>query len=258
MTEPIHHVMTGSGLPVVLVHGGLGNGELAWGRTAAALASDHRVMVVDRRGHGQSPPEPRPYTIASDAGDVLHATSTAQLEPFHLVGHSYGGIVALEMCRQQPERVRSLHLIEPPLLSLLPNDPVVKGLLEAGEQIWEHAAHWDDETLAAQFLTMVAGAAFVEMLQERPVWQVLVAEAGRIRHEEFPGKYAIGSSVHSAPNFPIRVYTGGRSHDGLRRIARHLADVLSAELVDIPEAYHDVHKSGEPFLESLLAVTLNS
>ena len=133
---PLHFWETGEGPPLVLVHGGLSNGLLAWSRTAEALSAYHRLIVVDRRGHGKSPRLPRPYTIASDARDLVQLAAALGLERLHLAGHSYGALVAYEMAVRTPQAVASLHLIEPPMLTIAADVPEVQALIRRSLDLW--------------------------------------------------------------------------------------------------------------------------
>lgn len=249
---PLHVAVAGRGPAVLLLHGGLANGTLAWQKTVEHLQDRLTLVVPDRRGHGKSPAEPRPYTIARDAADVLAAADRLGYGRLHWVGHSYGAIVALHAARQAPERVASLHLIEPPLLALLPSDPDVAALTAGTRRIWHMARQWPAARVAEEFLALVAGEAFVAKLKERPVWSALVAEARRLKDEEHPAEY-LPDLWSGPPPFPVAVYSGGRSHPGLRKIARTLSARLpGADFIEFPEAYHDVHNAGAPFEQALL------
>ena len=78
--------------PIVLVHG-ITECRAAWGTVAEALAVDHRVLAVDLRGHGASPPGDT-YDPAAYAGDVIDTATAAGLVDPLVVGHSLGGVVA--------------------------------------------------------------------------------------------------------------------------------------------------------------------
>ncbi|MDB4958987.1 MAG: putative hydrolase or acyltransferase of alpha/beta superfamily [Myxococcales bacterium] len=105
----------GTGKTIVMVHGLLIGSLASWYFTAApALARSHRVRVYDLRGHGRSERIARGYDVRTMAGDL--AALVADLdEPFDLVGHSWGGLVALRFALDHPGRVRRLVLVEAPL-----------------------------------------------------------------------------------------------------------------------------------------------
>lgn len=253
---PLHVWEMGQGTPLVLVHGGLSNGRLAWQRTAEALAPYHRVVVVDRRGHGRSPRRPRSYDIAGDAADLADIAARLQLPRFHLVGHSYGAVVAYDLAVRSPHRLASLHLIEPPMLAVASDAPEVEALIQSSAALWEEAEGLSRGELTSRFLGMVAGDAFVEQIKGRPVWHELVAEAERLPFEQNPATYQPPPLDAAGLRLPVRVYSGGRSHPALRIVAERLAaSVSGAMLVHVATAYHEVHKSGPPFEEALLAVT---
>ena len=254
--EPIFYRDVGAGSPLLLIHGSFSNGPTTWARQMEEIRHYHRLIVVDRRGHGQSPAEPRPYTIASDALDVLEAAGRAGGGEIHVVGHSYGGMVALEMARIEPHRIRSLHLIEPPYLSLMPEDSDVSSVIEQGQSIFRNAAIVGPEGTATAFMEMLIGPAALAELRNSPAWPGIVREAGRTAYEQFPVAYPTESLAELSGDFPVQVYTGGRSHPGLQKLARRLAELIpGAGLVEVPAATHAVQQFTEHFHPALLGVT---
>ena len=111
-----HHVQeVGAGPTVVMVHGLLIGSVASWYFTAApALAAEHRVRVYDLRGHGRSERAPSGYSTRELAADLAALTDDLR-EPFDLVGHSWGALVALQYALAHPTRVRRLALVEAPL-----------------------------------------------------------------------------------------------------------------------------------------------
>ena len=101
----------GSGEPaLVLVHGYTGS-SLDWADSHDVLAADRRVVAFDHRGHGQSS-HAAEYSIDLLTADFLGLLDALGLDQIDLLGHSMGGVVALQAVLGHPERVRSLILMD--------------------------------------------------------------------------------------------------------------------------------------------------
>ena len=116
----LHVTEDGAGVPVICLHSG-GLSSRQWKRLAAQLAPTHRVLAPDLIGYGGSGawPAGAPFHFQLDV-DALVALARSLDQPAHLVGHSYGGLLAMHVARALP--VRSLALYEPVTFSVL--DPV--------------------------------------------------------------------------------------------------------------------------------------
>jgi 3-oxoadipate enol-lactonase len=95
--------------PLVLVMG-LGGDSTAWPFQVAAFAEQHRVLVFDNRGTGQSDAPDVPYTTRGMAEDLLGLLDALGVERAHLLGLSLGGAIAQEAVLAAPGRVASLQL----------------------------------------------------------------------------------------------------------------------------------------------------
>ncbi|MDP9382513.1 MAG: alpha/beta hydrolase [Chloroflexota bacterium] len=256
MVAPVRFHDLGSGPPLLLVHGGFSDGSGAWAAQMESLRRHHRLLVPDRRGHGASPKEPRPYTIRGDALDMLDVATRAGGGSFHLAGHSYGGLVALEAAILAPERILSLHLIEPPYLALLPCDPDVRALNGEVRHVMEQGQERGPEWAATMFFRAIAGAAAVERLSRSRRWPDIVGEGERILYEEYAGDYPRDRVGRLRVRGPVQIYTGSNSHPALRKLAARLSKLIEqARLLEIPRAGHAVQVAGEPFDRELLAGT---
>jgi pimeloyl-ACP methyl ester carboxylesterase len=95
----------GSGPPVILLHGGLGNGG-NWGYQVPFLVeSGRRVILIDSRGHGRSTRDSRPYTYELMASDVLAVMDTLQVARASVVGWSDGACIALILAMRARSRI---------------------------------------------------------------------------------------------------------------------------------------------------------
>ncbi|MFQ5425482.1 MAG: alpha/beta fold hydrolase [Gaiellales bacterium] len=109
----ISYRVAGSGDPILLIHG-LGGAASNWSAVARRLVARHRVLVVDLPGHGSSaafPPEADDLGLFVDA--VRACADDAAMRGAVVVGHSFGGVVAVGMAVQQTPHVRALVLAAP-------------------------------------------------------------------------------------------------------------------------------------------------
>jgi pimeloyl-ACP methyl ester carboxylesterase len=104
----------GDGDPIVLLHPGFVANAFAPLLREPALAG-YRLIAYHRRGYGASTPAAAPFSVAAQAADCLALLDGLSLARAHLVGHSFGANIALEVARTAPARVWSLSLLEPPL-----------------------------------------------------------------------------------------------------------------------------------------------
>lgn len=129
MRTPIHVTVwdgPAAATPAILVHG-----TFTWATRSfehqRPLAAARRILLPDRRGFGASP-DTATSDYAIDAVDVVRLMSGGA----HLVGHSYGGTVAMLAAAARPGLVRSLTLIEPCAHMVAADDPGVAQTIEDG------------------------------------------------------------------------------------------------------------------------------
>lgn len=117
----VHHQIlgrdAGASGTVVMIHGLLVGSLAEWYLTCApALAVTRRVLLYDLRGHGLTTRAPSGYDVATQAADLAALlAATGAPDPVDLVGHSFGGLVALRFALDHPSRVRRLALVDVPL-----------------------------------------------------------------------------------------------------------------------------------------------
>jgi pimeloyl-ACP methyl ester carboxylesterase len=100
----------GSGRPIILLHGGLGSGEM-FGPVLPLLAERHQVIAVDLQGHGRTADIDRPIDIRLMADDIAALIDHLGLATPDLVGYSLGGGVAFQTAVKYPAKVRRLVMV---------------------------------------------------------------------------------------------------------------------------------------------------
>jgi pimeloyl-ACP methyl ester carboxylesterase len=103
----LYYETHGQGRPLVLLHGGLGSGEM-FGPVLSALAEHHQVIAPDLQGHGRTADIDRPIDIRLMAGDIAALIDHLHLDKPDVVGYSLGGGVAMQLAFQHPEKIRKL------------------------------------------------------------------------------------------------------------------------------------------------------
>ncbi|MFI5488428.1 alpha/beta fold hydrolase [Micromonospora echinaurantiaca] len=100
----LYYETHGTGRPMILLHGGLGSGEM-FGPILPTLAEHHQVVAVDLQGHGRTADIDRPLDVTLMADDVAALIDHLGLDKPDVVGFSLGGGVALQVAIRHPEKV---------------------------------------------------------------------------------------------------------------------------------------------------------
>ena len=113
MGTPVDVIDVGTGPPVVLLHSSV-SGNRQWKALIADLRDRHRVLAINLLGYGDTPPwsGDRPQRLTDQAA-LVHAAIDGIDEPVSLVGHSFGGAVAMQATLELGDRVRALVLRNP-------------------------------------------------------------------------------------------------------------------------------------------------
>ena len=104
----LYYELHGQGTPLVLLHGGLLTIDINFAGLIPALAQRHQVIAVELQGHGRTADIDREITPANLANDVVALLDHLGIDRAHVLGHSMGAAVALELAVNHPTRVRSV------------------------------------------------------------------------------------------------------------------------------------------------------
>jgi 3-oxoadipate enol-lactonase len=190
----------GAGEPMLLIHG-LGYGRWGWEPLLPLLAERFRVISFDNRGIGGSAVPPGPYTAREMADDALAVLDAAGVEHAHVVGISLGGMIALELALDAPDRVDRLVLI-----STTPGAKDGHPMPAATVRLLTEAANWAPEVALRRFIENALGSEPDPELVERIL-------AHRLSAPQDPAGWAAQASA-------------GATYDGAGRIASITAPTL--------------------------------
>jgi len=108
-----YYEIRGQGEPVLFIHAGFNTSEM-WLSYAERMSSDYMVITPDSRGHGRTTDGAGPITYGRMANDMVRLLDYLNIEKAHIVGHSDGGVIALHLLVDFPDRVKSAVLIGTP------------------------------------------------------------------------------------------------------------------------------------------------
>jgi pimeloyl-ACP methyl ester carboxylesterase len=230
---------------LLLVHGSVVNADLTWS-AQKPLAERFEIVAPNRRGF---PPGP-------DAERVDFDDEAAWLQPFlepgtHLVGQSYGGVIALLAAARAPERVRSLTVIEPPAFGTARGRPAVDELVSRLAEHWTEGPR-DPEEFLRGFIALVGSS-----IPPGRLSPPLLQGARTLMVERSPDEAVIPFGELVAAPFPKLVVSGGHS-PAFEAVCDVIEERLGAERAILPGAGHSVQRLGPPFNELLAEFVLRA
>lgn len=233
---PIAYHSRGEGPPLVLIPGTGAANPIAWTAVLAPLVKQFRVCAVDRRGHGASGDGPI-YALEREIEDVAAVIDSLE-EPAHVLGHSFGGLLALEAAL----RTRNIHkliLYEPAMGTqggawLYPEGFLdrLEALLNAGDRAGALTLHYRE--------TVGMSPDELERFRFSPAWpeRVTIAHtlAREMRAEE---GYVFDAQRFRDLQVPTLLLQGGDSPDVLKGGIEALALLLpNSQVTVMPGQQH--------------------
>src|SRR5689334_21050684 len=147
----LYYETHGAGRPLVLLHGGLGSGEM-FGPILPALSERHQVIAPDLQGHGRTADIDRPLDVTLMADDIAALIDHLGLDTPDVVGFSLGGGVALQTAIKYPSRVRRLVAVS----AHVRRDAIYPEMLAQQGQVNAAAAEFMKETPMYELYQRVA------------------------------------------------------------------------------------------------------
>lgn len=238
-----HVKEAGSGPAVVCLHANASHAG-QWKGLTGLLAPKFKVLAVDSYGSGQTPDWHSDRTISlQDEVDLLAPVLEKMGEQFTLVGHSYGGAIALKIALLFPQRVKALALFEPTFFSVVeherpsPND--VDGIRHAVAAAGKALDSGDTHLAAQHFIDFWMGqGSWANTPEERkPTVAASVRNVRRWGHALFSEPTRLDS--FSRLSVPVLYMVGGKSQLSAHAVAKRMAATLpNVELTEFPQMGH--------------------
>ncbi|WP_428633978.1 alpha/beta fold hydrolase [Sedimenticola sp.] len=262
----------GSGTPLVLLHSSMSS-KSQWRKLAEQLAGRYRTLAIDLYGYGEAeyPATPEQFTLTqeTDRIETIIRQSIGD-QPFHLIGHSYGGATALRYAYAHQSNILTLGLYEPVAFHLLePNEPAYQIIREVAERVAEYLNQGD---IAA------AAGHFIDFWSSPGTYLGLPAERQRILEHYIPKvsldfqailRESVKAADYRTLKLPICMLRSQESPLPTRRVAEvlentlprlechwvpggHMAPITHAEIVNlhwirfIQQPHHTVPQAHEP------------
>lgn len=247
--------------PMLLLHSSQSNSG-QWRALIQQVQADYDILAIDLLGYGKAPAvqniEPEAFRFADELPRILEAIKAAGWQqPITLIGHSYGGALALKLALEQPVPVRQLAVYEPVAFHVLTaNEPARQEIEAIAAQMYQA-----DETAATRgFVDYWNQPGFFDALPER-MRQGMTLQAKKVTMDFA----ALMGEPHKLADYrnvqvPVLLLQGQYTQESARCVAHHLLQVLPDVQTQTIQAGHmgpithanDVNQAIVGFLEHQL------
>ena len=235
----LEYEVRGTGEPIVLLHGGLLCDENTPLAKEPALTDHFTVLNYHRRGFAGSDHPDEAATLEDQADDCVALMDFLGFKRAHIVGHSLGGAIAMQLALQAPDRVNDLVLMEPALMAAFAKLELEKQspaeaaesqriFLEGMQKVDDIYQTGDAQGALVAFLETRAGDAFrgvLDFLTATGEFQQAIADAGTFLTVEMPAAYAWDFTPAAAKRISCPVLSILGQHSPVR--AQRVHEILT-------------------------------
>lgn len=236
---------------LIFIHGSAADYR-TWAAQMEFFAEKYHVFAYSRRSHYPNPyvPYPTDYSIKMEAEDLVSLITNLTPKAAHLVGWSYGAFIAAMVAKERSHLVRSLVLMEPPIMSFLTANPLTMPLYlyyqMNAKGVKEVLAAGNSQEAVKRFIDAASGTGAFERtppeLQKR-----MFQNANTLYELTSAERDPFNCEDAAAIEAPTLLLSGEKSPVFLQEIIKDLADCLpKKEYVTIKNAGHPMHSQNAP------------
>lgn len=218
----------GYGRPALLLHSSMSS-HRQWLSLASGLSATHSWYLPDLAGYGVEPlPAIQPWSLAAEADLLLAALpDTLKAQPLDLIGHSYGGALALHLARTQKLQIRKLVLFEPVAFHVLPQLPDASALWQEVRALADALPTLNAIQAAERFIDYWQHKGFFAGLPVR-MQQQLALQVAKVSldFQALSQEPASLADYADAVKSPVLLLSGSHSRQSAQRISAALRSVL--------------------------------
>jgi pimeloyl-ACP methyl ester carboxylesterase len=246
----LFYALTGDGeIPLVLVHGSWGS-HRSWDPVVPGFVESFRVLTYDRRGHSESERPAGQGGVREDVADLAALIEHLELGSAWVAGNSFGASITLRLAGERPDLLRGIIVHEPPLFSLVVNDPTTASTIDEVDKkqraVAKRIAAGDHAGAAEQFVDELALGPGTWARLPAELRQTMITNAPTFLDEtRDPEQYALDLAAIAEFRRPTLLTLGGQSPAIYAPVVAKLIETLPraithtfAEAGHIPYATH--------------------
>jgi pimeloyl-ACP methyl ester carboxylesterase len=250
-------LIEGEGTAIVMLNGGTADMSV-FAAHSKELSSIYKVIRMEQFNVQYATENlllPKNYSVRIESEAVKYTLDSLHVkEPVVLVGHSYGGLIALDFALNHPEKIRSLILIEPPVFGIAESKNEspdgMKQMQELSKQFTPQA--YITEDMVKQFRCELMNCDSFD-IHEHPLWTTWIKQKNRLRGLSAVNSYKIDLKKLHQFQKPVLIVTGTQTVPFHKRIDELLTVGFSlAKAAQIQGGHTAVNTNTKEFIECLL------
>lgn len=250
-------LIEGEGKPIVMLNGGTADMSV-FAIHSKELSSIYKVIRIEQFNVQYATENlvlPKNYSVRMESEAVKFTLDSLNIkEPVALVGHSYGGLIALDFALNHPKYVSSLVLIEPPVFGIAESKNEfpegMKQMQELSKQFTPQADITED--MVKQFRCELMNCDTFD-IHEHPLWKTWIKQKNRLRGLSTVSNYKINLKKLHQFQRPVLIVTGTQTVPFHKRIDELLTVEFSfAKTANIQGGHTAVNTNAKEFTECLL------